>query len=423
MAIATKSKPKKLKISAAPRAKKSGISFDGWEDMTGEQYHRFVRNHRQDLYDNYKAGDLAPEVFAWMKENGYSKEDIDAAKKKGPSVVDGITCKLLRNGMPDINPKHKEFWESLPGTAGTLEPVTVFLRKSLDNTIARGRSIVEVENTDEKVTTPVVSIQDRMRETASNMAIELDEILDQLCDDPKNFETKDIKVLNILKAKEAKAAHARIIKGFFTGQKQEYEELLNPPSAAQLKKMSEREQDYAAQLKEGYSWLGKREAKKIYDFLVEIEAACDMLAKEQKVTRKPRKPKEINKEKVIAKLKYKKIDEPLKLVSINPADIIGANELWVFNTKTRKIGKYVAANIDPKGIGRAGTGLQVKGTTIIGFKEDESVQKTLRKPDEQLAAFKSAGKVALRKFLDEIKAVDIKLNGRINEDTILLKVS
>jgi len=30
--------------------------------------------------------------------------------------------------------------------------------------------------------------------------------------------------------------------------------------------------------------------------------------------------------------------------------------------------------------------------------------------------------VVLRKFLDDIKAVDIKLNGRINEDTVLLKV-
>ena len=29
----------------------------------------------------------------------------------------------------------------------------------------------------------------------------------------------------------------------------------------------------------------------------------------------------------------------------------------------------------------------------------------------------------LRKFLEDINAVDIKLNGRINEDTILLKVS
>ncbi len=66
--------------------------------------------------------------------------------------------------------------------------------------------------------------------------------------------------------------------------------------------------------------------------------------------------------------------------------------------------------------------LEVKGTTIIGFDPIKSVQKTLRKPEEQLKEFKAAGKVQLRKFLDDIKAVDIKLNGRINEDTVLLKV-
>jgi hypothetical protein len=54
--------------------------------------------------------------------------------------------------------------------------------------------------------------------------------------------------------------------------------------------------------------------------------------------------------------------------------------------------------------------------------ENKSVQKTLRKPIDQLKEFKAAGKVALRKFLDDINATDTKMNGRINEETILLKV-
>jgi hypothetical protein len=101
------------------------------------------------------------------------------------------------------------------------------------------------------------------------------------------------------------------------------------------------------------------------------------------------------------------------LVSINPADIVGAQELWVYNTKSRKLGKYVAKEFAE---------LSIKGTSIINFDEVKSVQKTLRKPEEQLKEFKAAGKVQLRKFLDDIKAVDIKLNGRINEEVVLLKV-
>jgi hypothetical protein len=101
------------------------------------------------------------------------------------------------------------------------------------------------------------------------------------------------------------------------------------------------------------------------------------------------------------------------LVSINPADIIGSKELWVYNVKSRKLGRYVAEEYKD---------LSVKGTSITGYNENLSVQKTLRKPEDQLKEFKAAGKVALRKFLDDIKAVDIKLNGRISEDIILLKV-
>jgi hypothetical protein len=66
--------------------------------------------------------------------------------------------------------------------------------------------------------------------------------------------------------------------------------------------------------------------------------------------------------------------------------------------------------------------LSVKGTTIIGFNENTSVCKTLRKPEEKLKEFKAAGKVQLRKFLEDINATDTKMNGRINEETILLKV-
>jgi hypothetical protein len=116
---------------------------------------------------------------------------------------------------------------------------------------------------------------------------------------------------------------------------------------------------------------------------------------------------------LIAKLKFKKTDESLKMVSINPADIVGAKELWIFNIKTRKLGKYVAGEF---------ADLSIKGTTIINFDEAKSTQKTLRKPAEQLKAFKSAGKVQLRKFLDDINAVEIKLNGRINDETLLLRV-
>jgi hypothetical protein len=165
-------------------------------------------------------------------------------------------------------------------------------------------------------------------------------------------------------------------------------------------------------LVEGYSHRSRKQVRKLLDFLTEVNEACTMLMQEAKVNRAPRAKKAQPKEKIVAKLKYMKINEPLKLVSINPSDIIGAKELWVYNSKTRKLGKYVANEYMELG---------VKGASITGFNETASVQKTIRKPEEKLKEFKAAGKVQLRKFLEDINATDTKMNGRINEETLLLK--
>lgn len=420
-----KTRKKKARLAPIAKNKKNLYTFEGWEQMTGEHYHRVVRNYREDLYANFKPADLAPEVFAWMKENGYPKADIEAAKKRGPSVTLGITCKLLRSGMPDYNKAHDEYWQSLPGTSGEIKPSSVWVKAELEKVIAAGQMIVEEtkEVEKEKANVYVPSIQERMRDAAFAMMEPIEEHLDSFSADPDKFDPKGIDVLKTLRSKQAKAAHARIIKSQLEPSYSELVELTNIPTAAKLSKMSDHDRDMIEQLKEGYSNYSKKAIKNLMSFYQDAIAACDMLQQEGKVTRKTRKPKEVNKEKLVAKIKYRKTDEALKLVSINPVDIVGASELWVYNVKTRKIGKYVAANVDPTGMGRAGSGLAVKGTTIQGYKEAESVQKTLRKPAEQLVEFSKAGKVALRKFLDEIKTTDIKLNGRINEDTVLLKVS
>jgi len=399
----TKAKPKKVVVSAGTRrGANPDPKWTDWEKMTGEQYHRFRRNAVAYYYAEYKTADLLPDLYAWMKENKYSSEDIRMAKAaNGFNLTQAaIIARCLRTGMPDFNEKEAKHWEELPGTMGELKPVTIFLRERIADAIERGRDVKEPEDEKKEVSTaPQPSIQDRLREAAFKMTEEIEDAHESFLMDPEGFDPKAIKIVNLLKGKECKGAHARVIK-----------EIYQRPFDEVVEAMAGKDE----QLKEGYAWLGKKNIKKLHDFYQEIISACDMLQQEGKVNRKPRVKKAVPKDKLVAKMKYKKTDDQLKLVSINPADIIGSQEVWVFNTKTRKLGKYVAA---------AYNDLRVKGTTIIGFDENKSVQKTLRKPEEQLKEFKAAGKVALRKFLEDIKAVDIKLNGRINEDTILLKVA
>ena len=166
------------------------------------------------------------------------------------------------------------------------------------------------------------------------------------------------------------------------------------------------------QLKEAYAHLKRADVKRFTEFYKAIIVELEMYKEQKKVARVPRQRKAVSKMKQTSRLNYLKLHDGLKLVSIQPEDIIDAKELWVYQTKYRKLGKYITDSYSTLG---------VKGTTITGFNTSASVQKTLRKPKEQLAEFKKAGKVKLRTFLEDVKAVDIKLTGRINKDTILLK--
>ena len=160
--------------------------------------------------------------------------------------------------------------------------------------------------------------------------------------------------------------------------------------------------------------MGFRGSKKNTPYAAQLAAEdCARIAHTAKLTRAPRKKKVKSVDKVIEKLQFKKEDNEYKAASINPTDIIGASQLWVFNTKTRKLGCYNATDVG---------GLNIKGTTLTNFNEETSVQKTIRKPEVVLPATLKAGKVALRKVLTDINAVEQALTGRVNSDIILLRV-
>ena len=110
--------------------------------------------------------------------------------------------------------------------------------------------------------------------------------------------------------------------------------------------MSEEEADQWEQLKEGYAPSKKKHIEKYMNAVGFIFGELEFIIEKAKVNRKPRKKKVYSADKLVAKLKYLKVDSKYS-TSINPEDIIKANELWVFNVKTRKLGKYIASNIDP----------------------------------------------------------------------------
>ena len=424
-------KTKKKAPRAAPRLKRGGkLAEPKWDDlekMTGAKIHAHRRFVHSWYYENFKPAELYSFVAEWMIKEEYSKEEVKAVKaapNSALSITAAIVARMDMMGAPRLAKPEADHWLSLPGTMGELKCSIDFLKESVAKYIEAGKDKVaeKEEEEKEKVNVYVPSIQERIRDQAVEQSEDIDIWLEGWIEDPNSFDPKGFDFKRHFGSKGVTQAHARKLKSFYEDTLADYDDLERMPTKGQLAKMSEHDADMWEQLKEGYAHVKKADIKKLRTAISELMVALDFIIDQAKATRKPRKAKPRSADKVISKLKFLKIDEKYKLASINPIDVVGANELWVFNVKTRKLGRYIASSIDPKGLGREGTGLSVKGTTIIGFDEKLSVQKTLRKPDEQLKEFKGAGKVALRKFLEDINTTDTKLNGRCNLDTVLLKV-
>ena len=395
-----KIKPKAKKITSQSIRENAKRDFspkwDGCETWTADEFHKHFRRAMNYYRLESDIKTYKPFIIKWLESVSAEKTLIVAVKKLKDNRISttmGAVASCLLRGM---QPQRVDF--------NSGKDTAEWLHKAIADALKEGKDDVDADEAkaadETKPTVYVPTIQERLREVALAMTEELETAYEGFQTDPETFDPKAFKVLNLLKGKGAKAAHARIIRDFYASDLAELEELASGSKDEQLR--------------EGYSHRSKKQIKNLIVFLTEIKNACEMLMQEAKVNRAPRKTKAVSKDKIVAKLKYKKTNEPLKLVSINPTDIIGAKELWIYNTKSRKLGKYVANEYQD---------LTVKGTSILNFNENLSICKTLRKPEEKLKEFKAAGKIALRKFLEDINATDTKMNGRINEEIILLKIN
>ena len=343
-------------------------------------------------------------VKAYIKKH-YDKNIISAINKLPDWKIGGKshwTCAAyLLDNNPDIVP----------------EIYKQGIHKWILELAEEGAALVEEKKAEEtsKKNVYVPSIQERIAEQAQEACDAIEEWLEGFITNKKKFDAKGFDFTSHFAKMKVSQAHARKIKGYYAGELAEAQLIQKLPTPGEINREKDpHKSDMLAQLREGYSHLTKKDAATYLEALETLNGACDLVIDAAKATRKPRKKAPPSKEKLIAKLKYLERDDKLQIVSVNPLELLDASEVWVYNVKTRKLGKYVADEYAKI--------LGVKGTTLVGYDESKSIQKTLRKPADTLKEFKKASKVKLRKFLDEIKTTDIKLNGRLNADTIILKV-
>ena len=239
-------------------------------------------------------------------------------------------------------------------------------------------------------TVPVISLQERITAKTDQHIGELEGMIDEYGYGMKSFNAYDWFSKN-----DVKPVHATKIIEYFQNRLYRF--------VTEVKGKDTREY---------YSTFSKAKIKSIITVMESIVKDAGRLSQNINKTRKPRKKKTVTFEKQVSKLKFLDKDNNFKIQSINPVSIVGADQLWVFNVKTRKLGVYIAADA---------AGLLVKGSTIENFAK-MSISKTLRKPEKTLTTVLEGGKIAIRKVMESINSKETELNGRINKDTILLRV-
>lgn len=394
---ATKRASKRItSVSIRENAKRdTSPKWDNAESWTGAQFTRYYHDAMKYYNINHNNRDLKPKVIDWMGRNGYSRDTIAAFKRTRDSrcsLVMGAIASCLLRGMPEVHAGFNKGRNSAD-----------WLKTEIANAISSGEQDSVPEDTEvvkETVATNIAPVQDRAKDQACDMSEEIDAAIDGFIMDPDNFNPKEFKLFNLLRGKGAKPAHVKHIKLYF---KKSHDELLE---------LSSGQAD--DQLREAYRHHPRKNIKKLIEFYDSIMAACEQIAAEAKVLKKPRAKKVKPADELVSKLKFLLSDTKLGITSVPPAQIVGAQCVVVYNVKTRKIGYYIA---------KTSSGFGVKGTTLLDFTE-KSIQKTLRKPFEQLKEFKEMN--TQRKFeswfAKSLTTTEVMLNGRFNEDTVILKV-
>ena len=329
---------------------------------------------------------LKSNAIKWLKKNKKFTTDqfkaLDSLEDWRYEVM-GRLCYIMNNGgdIPDTG---------IPFLEKQLEEFFVAAKKKKEE------KLLEIAE-DPTQPTEKKGVQEHLRDQAAVVANEFDVFIDGFVRDHDGFTLINFQPLNAMRKAQFKAAQARHIKKFYQSDYDEFTQARD--------KLDD-------DLVEGYSHLSKKKLKDLIALYDKIFDAVTVLVTTTKAAKKPRKKKAVDLNKLVAKLKYKKEDTTLGIASIKPLEIVGAQEVWFYNTKTRKIGKIVAKDLG---------GISVKSTTLINYDVTKSIQKTLRKPKEQLKEFRKNTAKSMETVFKAVKGVDTKIKSRLSEDTVILK--
>ena len=377
--------------------------WDGCESWPIEKFMK-ERSRMFNFYNYYcSAKDLFDDLLKWMPTNGYTKQQVKLIKSEGERCAN-ITClklaRAMNNGMIPTRDDVMEYIESKPGlSCDEAHDDVAFLKAEIDSILRRSQASIQAqaslntEDSDVKILSPLQRLSNKVNKTIIS---ELEIMIDDKGWAENQTSVDSINLIQLLKANSIPVKGLKEIYSWLEVYRESLQNALDKTDEFDI---------------EGWSFLPKPGIRSRLKAIQAMITQLDKYSSSNKKVRKVRNKKVKSASLQVKKLKYKESDDDFGIQSVSPLNIPGSRMVLVFNTKTRKLGVYESDNP-----------ISVKGTSLKEWNEEKSFSLTIRKPDDIIPILLKKSEKVFTKAIDDLKTKRGKVNGRINKDTILLRI-
>ena len=362
--------------------KNVGSEVIDWADIAPDRFSKSIYEAMRHYSYFYDKKDYVSWTVEWVKAN--RPNDLKSYKAGEDWRTSSTLGSLVRI---------HSMGASLP------ESYVDFINNQVDSIVSFGKINIENAVEEDEDDAPVVKKKnpsELLREKTLGVLGEIEGFIDEHLDGSLD---KNFSLYTHLKGIDAAAQTARDIAKAYREMEAELTELI-----------VEKTED----LVEGYSHLTLSQQKKLLKLVSGFISDSEKFVLSKKATRKPRAKRATPATKQAEKVIYQKESTDYKITSTSPAHIVGATEVYLFNTKTRVL-KYLVTD--------KREGFIISGTSIKNYDKELSFKKKLRKPEETIDSINKVTRIRALKAFKALKTAETPTDARINADTIILKVN
>jgi hypothetical protein len=371
--------------NAAKLAEETNIGREtiDWSSVKPEEYRKKILETLRHYGYFYEKKSYVSWAQEWMKTN--RPNDLKTFKASEDWRISATLASLMKMQLmgAELDLSTIDFIND------NVDDILQFGQKNIDNK-------VDLEEEEDKPVVKKKNPSELLKEKTLNVIGEIEGFIDEHLDGSLD---KKFSLYTHLKGIDAATQTGRDVAKFYKEFENELNELI---------------EDRTDDLVEGYNHLTLSQQKSLLKLVSGFVSDAEKYVLSKKATRKPRAKKATPATKQVEKVIYQKESAEYKITSTSPAYIVGATEVYLFNTKTRVI-KYLVTNNND--------GFIVKGTSIKNYDEELSFKKKLRKPEETIDSINKVTKLRALKALKALKTAQKPTDARINADTIILKVN